>query len=100
MCHKASVSAPQLLSQCFRAGEPQPPKPVCPKAHALQQEKPPREAYTLHQQSGPCSPRPERSPRSNKDQGRPKAKGRKEPFLEGEPHLHTGSAFPYLLTHL
>ena len=54
------VTAPQLLSQHFRAQELQLLKPVGPRAHAPQQEKRP--------QHEACSLQLKNSPHSNKDQ--------------------------------
>ena len=57
--------APRLLSLSSRARQLQLPKPSCPGARVLQQEKTqPWEAHMLQLESGPCSPQIEKSPDS------------------------------------
>ena len=46
--------APQLFSLCSRAQEPQLLKPVCPRAGALHQEKPPQQVHALQLESSPA----------------------------------------------
>ena len=48
-------------------------KPVLPRAHALQKEKPPRwQAHPPQLKSSSCSPQEEKNPRTNKDPAQPK----------------------------
>ena len=50
-------------------------KPRCPRARALQQERPPQwEACSLQPECSPCSPQLEKSLCSNEDPGQPKIK--------------------------
>ena len=67
------VHASQLLRPHSGGHEPQLPKPVCPGARALQQEKPPKwEASAMQLESSPCSPQLEMLTRSNEDPAQPK----------------------------
>ena len=49
--------APQLLSSCPRACESKLPMPSCPRAQALQQEKPPQEARTPRLEKAGAQPK-------------------------------------------
>ena len=63
------MCVPQLLGLCSRTW------PLCPKACAPQQEKPPQwEACTLQLESSPCSPQLKKSLHSKKDPAQPKIK--------------------------
>ena len=71
----ALALAPQLLSLCSRAWEPQLLKPMQHGACARQQEKAPqREARARQPAGSPCSPKLEKSPRSNEEPAQPKIK--------------------------
>ena len=64
MCHNCWACAPEPGSCSYWAHVPQPLRPEYPRAHALQQEKPPWwEVYV---------PQLEKSPQSNEDPGYPK----------------------------
>ena len=61
--------APKLLSLCSRAYRPQLLKPTPPRAHALQQEKPPQwEAHTPPLERSPHSPQLEKARTATKTQ--------------------------------
>ena len=63
MCHNYGACALEPGSHNYWAHMLQLLKPVCPKAHALQQEKPP--------QWEACVPQLEKSPSSNEDPAQP-----------------------------
>ena len=69
----AEQLSPQLLSLCSRAWKPQLLKPMCPRAHAQQQEKSPQwEARTPQLEHSPYLLQLEKSLCSNKDPAWPK----------------------------
>ena len=69
----AEQLSPQLLSLCSRAWKPQLLKPMCPRAHAQQQEKPPQwEARTPQLEHSSYMLQLEKSLCSNKDPAWPK----------------------------
>ena len=93
--------APQLLSQCSRAREPRPPKPLHPRACALQQQKPPQsEACALQPESSTCSLQLEKNPHSNEEPGQPKNKMKYIFFFKNERTHHTGSHIIDIYFHL
>ena len=67
-CRDYWACALRPRSQSSWAHVPQILKPVCPRANAPQQEKPPQwAACTLQLESSPCSPQLEKNPLSNED---------------------------------
>ena len=59
--------APEQLSLCSRAPEPQLLKPTLHRTCAPQEEPSEWKAHALQLESSSCSPQPEKSPRSNED---------------------------------
>ena len=66
--------APQLLSLCSRAGKPQPLKPSCTKACALQQEKPPQYDAQATQLEEPLLSSTREKPKQQPSPAQPKVK--------------------------
>ena len=72
-CHNYRACALEPVSYSYWAHAPQLRKPVCPRARALQYEKPLQwEAHAPQLESGPCLSQLEKSPHNNKDSVQPK----------------------------